>query len=175
QHMTGYTQTLYALPPRGRRMLDVTLPARFLLPSLGAVVFAVTLCQVLFLSQGAQALFRDSDTGWHVRNGEAILQNFALPRVDHFSYTREGQRWFYALPVVACVWANVHGSFLLGPAMLFTYVIGEWFTNFAVNVSTNELGTPSRIPLLDKGGVAAPSIKMFRRHLIWRGRGGSFK
>ena len=269
--MTGYTQTLYALPPRGRRMLDVTLPARFLLPSLGAVVFAVTLCQVLFLSQGAQALFRDSDTGWHVRNGEAILQNFALPRVDHFSYTREGQQWFawewlsdaafggayrvaglagvallaalaialtawgvarlslslggnlfftaaavvvllgttgihwlarphvfswllalmflsiaeharrgrtrwlYALPVVACVWANVHGSFLLGPAMLFTYVIGEWFTNFAVNVSTNELGTPSRIPLLGKGGVAAPSIKMFRRHLIWRGRGGSFK
>ena len=259
--MTGYTQTLYALPPRGRRMLDVTLPARFLLPSLGAVVFAVTLCQVLFLSQGAQALFRDSDTGWHVRNGEAILQNFALPRVDHFSYTREGQQWFawewlsdaafggayriaglagvallaalaialtawgvarlslslggnlfftaaavvvllgttgihwlarphvfswllalmflsiaeharrgrtrwlYALPVVACVWANVHGSFLLGPAMLFTYVIGEWFTNFAVNVSTNELGTPRRIPLLDKGGVAAPS-EVASQHLL---------
>src|SRR5262249_44748438 len=92
--MTGYTQTIYAVPPRGRPMPDVTSPLRFFLPSVGAVVFAVTLCQVLFLSQGAQALFRDSDTGWHVRNGEAILENFRLPRVDHFSYTRGGQQWF---------------------------------------------------------------------------------
>src|SRR5438093_11184548 len=30
------------------------------------------------------------------------------------------------------------------------------------------------IPLLGKGGVAAPSRKMVRRHLIGRGRGGSF-
>src|SRR5256712_13451238 len=30
-------------------------------------------------------------------------------------------------------------------------------------------------PLLGKGGVAAPSRKMARRHLVWRGRGGSFK
>src|SRR5262249_37613450 len=38
-----------------------------------------------------------------------------------------------------------------------------------------ELGIRSQSPLLGKGGVAAPSIKMSRRHLIWRGRGGSFK
>src|SRR5262249_14327445 len=31
----------------------------------------------------------------------------------------------------------------------------------------------ARIPLLGKGGVAAPPIKMSRRHLTWRGRGGS--
>src|SRR5437870_6730431 len=29
--------------------------------------------------------------------------------------------------------------------------------------------------LLGKGGVAAPSRKMARRHLVWRGRGGSSK
>src|SRR5262249_10495748 len=92
--MTGYMQTIYALPARGRPTPDVTSPLRFVLPSFGAMVFAVTLCQVLFLSQGAQALFRDSDTGWHVRNGEAILERFAIPRVDHFSYTRDGHQWF---------------------------------------------------------------------------------
>src|SRR2546428_1251922 len=33
----------------------------------------------------------------------------------------------------------------------------------------------AKTPLLGKGGVDAPSRKMLRRHLIWRGRGGSFK
>src|SRR5262249_51833482 len=31
------------------------------------------------------------------------------------------KRFLYALPVVACLWANMHGSFLLGPAILFMY------------------------------------------------------
>src|SRR5262249_7427657 len=51
--------------------------------------------QVLFLSQGTSGLFRDSDTGWHIRNGEAILaSNNTPPVVDPFSYTRSGARWF---------------------------------------------------------------------------------
>src|SRR6266702_2765664 len=33
----------------------------------------------------------------------------------------------------------------------------------------------AKTPLLGEGGVAAPSRKMARRHLVWRGRGGSFK
>src|SRR5438876_679137 len=33
----------------------------------------------------------------------------------------------------------------------------------------------AKTPLLGKGGVAAPSRKMARRHLVWRGRGGSSK
>ena len=28
--------------------------------------------------------------------------------------------------LLAAVWANIHGSFLLGPAILFIYAIGEW-------------------------------------------------
>lgn len=195
--------------------------AAMLLPSFGSVVFAVSLCQVLFLSGGPQTLFRDSDTGWHVRNGEAILDNGAVPRVDGFSYTREGRQWLawewlsdallgathrtaglpgvallaalaialtawgtarfslslgcdfmgtaaaivlllvttsihwlarphvfswlvallflsivererqrstrgvYALPLLSCLWANIHASFLLGPLILFAYAAGE--------------------------------------------------
>ena len=33
----------------------------------------------------------------------------------------------------------------------------------------------AKTPLLGKGGVAAPSRKMARGHLVWRGRGGSSK
>jgi len=221
--MSSYSQVVYAHPSRVGPRAEVNLAAALLLPSFGVVVFAVTLAQVLFLSNGVQGLFRDSDTGWHVRNGEAILQTFRLPRVDHYSYTREGQAWFawewlsdvvfgsayrfaglpgvalvsglavaltawgvaslsvsfggnlfltagaivvllgttsihwlarphvfswlfallvlaiaeherrapnraiYALPIVACLWANMHGSFLLGPAILLIYAIGNWF------------------------------------------------
>src|SRR5437879_12978911 len=32
-----------------------------------------------------------------------------------------------------------------------------------------------KFPSLAQGGVAAPSRKMARRHLVWRGRGGSSK
>src|SRR6266581_818030 len=91
--MRNYSQAISvfdAAPPSRR---EVAWLASLLLPSFGAVVFAVTLLQVLFLSQGGQGLFRDSDTGWHIRNGEAIVQNSTPPRVDSFSYTREGRPW----------------------------------------------------------------------------------
>ena len=220
--MSGYTQTLGALPLPARSAVAVNRSAAVLLPSFGVVVFAVTLLEVLFLSQGAQALFRDSDTGWHIRTGESMLQDLRLPRTDTFSYTRNGQEWFawewlpdvafgavhqlaglpgvaalaaiviastawgvarlalslganlfltagavivllgttsihwlarphvfswlfalifvavaelerrgrsralYLLPVLACLWANTHGSFFLGPLILLTYSAGEW-------------------------------------------------
>src|SRR5262249_18944091 len=35
-------------------------------------------------------------------------------------------RGLYLLPLVAVLWANLHGSFLLGPAILFIYAIGAF-------------------------------------------------
>src|SRR5213594_685335 len=225
--MSDYSKAIWSLDsvsrsrPEPAEAAEVTSRAALLLPSFGAVVFAVTLLQVLFLAQGAQSLFRDSDTGWHVRNGEAILTTAAVPQADRFSYTRDGSPWFawewlsdaifgavhrfaglpgvamiaalaiavtvsgaaylagsmggnlfftavatvlllgttsmhwlarphvfswilalvflgvaererrgtagrvlYLLPLVAVLWANLHGSFLLGPAILFIYAIG---------------------------------------------------
>jgi hypothetical protein len=224
--MSGYPQVIRAVN------LQVDSLVSALLPGFCTIVFAVALLNVVVLSQGAQGLLRDSDTGWHVLNGETILANGTLPRVDNFSYTRAGQPWFawewmsdvllggahriaglsgvallagftialtawgaarlsvslggnlfftaaamvvliqttsihwlarphvfswllalvfvacaehkrflYALPVVACLWANMHGSFLLGPAILFLYAIG--FAVAAVYEGVNKL-EPSR-------------------------------
>src|SRR5437016_10929870 len=86
--MSDYSKAIWSLDsvsrsrPEPAEAAEVTSRASLLVPSFGAVVFAVTLLQVLFLAQGAQSLFRDSDTGWHVRNGEAILTTAAVPQVD---------------------------------------------------------------------------------------------
>ncbi len=37
----------------------------------------------------------DSDTWWHLRTGQWILEHRALPEVDRFSLTRNGQPWYY--------------------------------------------------------------------------------
>src|SRR5438876_1612367 len=58
------------------------------------VAACVTLFYCLFLFQGYQKLFRDSDAGWHIRNGEAIVATGTLPHTDPYSFTRQGQPWF---------------------------------------------------------------------------------
>jgi len=231
--MNGYSQAISVLSSRlsGRQIetsqtqpTEVSLLAVWLLPNFLTAVLVVTLLQVLFLSAGSPRLFHDSDTGWHVRNGESIVANASVPSKDDFSYTRAGEAWFswewlsdvalgtlhrlaglpaialtaavviaftavgsaqlalslggnlfltagatvvllgvtsmhwlarphlfswilalvflsvaeherrqptrtlYALPVVSILWTNMHGSFLLGPTILFVYALGEWVT-----------------------------------------------
>jgi hypothetical protein len=67
---------------------------RWCVPDLAFATACVTLFYCLFLFQGYQTLFRDSDAGWHIRNGEAILATGTLPRTDPYSFTRGGQPWF---------------------------------------------------------------------------------
>jgi hypothetical protein len=63
-------------------------------PDLALVAAAVTLFYGLFLFQGYTQLFRDSDAGWHLRIGEAILVSGEFPRTDPYSFSRAGQPWF---------------------------------------------------------------------------------
>jgi hypothetical protein len=219
--MSSYSQTFDLHQPAFVPRFKVSSLARAIVPSLGAVVFAVALVHILFLSAGTRTLFRDSDTGWHIRNGEAILAARSVPRTDSFSYTSAGAPWFswewgsdlivgtahrlagpagvaflaalvialvawgaarlalslggnllltavasglllgstsihwlarphifswlialgflaiaeherrkpgkaiYWLPALACLWANLHGSFPLGPGILFLYAAGD--------------------------------------------------
>ena len=67
---------------------------RYLLPDLALAASLITLFYCLFLFEGYQKLFRDSDAGWHIRTGESILATGTLPRVDPYSFTRAGQPWF---------------------------------------------------------------------------------
>src|SRR5438046_7550147 len=95
--VNGYSQVIHSLesPPRSTaERAGINSLALWLLPNFVGVVFTVTMLQVLFLSAGVLRLFHDSDTGWHVRNGEAILSTAAVPRADGCSYTSGGAPWF---------------------------------------------------------------------------------
>lgn len=52
-----------------------------------------TLFYALFLFDAPRKLFRDSDTGWHIRSGETIIQTGKLPRTDPYSWSRQGSEW----------------------------------------------------------------------------------
>lgn len=64
---------------------------RWLMPSLRSYCVLVVL--VLMVASSWRFL-GDSDTGWHIRTGEWILQTHTVPRHDLFSYTMEGREWF---------------------------------------------------------------------------------
>jgi hypothetical protein len=67
---------------------------RWWVPDLALFVSLVTLVFCLFLFDGFTQLFRDSDSGWHIRTGETILHSGALPRKDPYSLLRSGSTWF---------------------------------------------------------------------------------
>jgi hypothetical protein len=102
---------------------------RWLWPDLALVAACVTLLYCLFLFQGYRKLFRDSDAGWHIRAGEAILSTGDLPRTDPYSFTRAGEPWFaweWAADIAA---GAVHRSAgLSGVALFYAAAIaaGVW-------------------------------------------------
>jgi hypothetical protein len=64
------------------------------LPDMATLMAVLTLVFCLFVFKGGTKLFRDSDTGWHIRTGERILTMHALPRTDPYSFSRPGASWF---------------------------------------------------------------------------------
>ena len=100
-----------------------------MLPDVALVVACVTLFYCLFLFQGYRQLFRDSDAGWHIRNGETILRTLQLPRTDPYSFTRQGAPWFaweWAADAAAGAAHRVGG--LGGVALFYAVAIaaGAW-------------------------------------------------
>jgi hypothetical protein len=66
---------------------------QFLIPSVADSLFVAVL---LGLSCGAlgRLLLRDAGIGWHIRNGQLMLQTHSITRVDSFSATTSGQPWY---------------------------------------------------------------------------------
>lgn len=65
-----------------------------MLPNLASMLALATLVYCLFVFGAGEQFFRDSDTGWHIRNGEWILAHHALPTSDPYSFSKAGEPWF---------------------------------------------------------------------------------
>lgn len=77
-------------------------------------------------------LFRDSDTGWHIRNGESILATGRLETTDPYSFSRPGKQWFaWEWASDVAMGAAHRAGGLSGVALLFAAAIGAsawaWF------------------------------------------------
>src|ERR1700678_1788329 len=72
---------------------DASRWLRLLMPSVSDLLFAALL---LGFSCGAlgRLLLRDGGTGWHIRNGQLMLQTHSITRVDPFSTTMSGHPWY---------------------------------------------------------------------------------
>lgn len=67
-------------------------PVRWLLPSIADLIF-LALLGVLVFTPLSVRLLGDAGIGWHIRTGQQILISHAIPRVDSFSSTMQGQPW----------------------------------------------------------------------------------
>jgi hypothetical protein len=77
--------------PRTMSNKRVGAIARWLLPSIGSFCLLLVLYLLIFNSW---RFLLDSDTGWHIRTGELVLQTRSVPRQDPFSHTMDGREWF---------------------------------------------------------------------------------
>lgn len=86
----------------------------------------------LFVYDGWRQLFRDSDAGWHIRNGERIAAGGSIAVGDPYSFSMAGQQWFAWEWLADVVMGLVHrGMGLPGVALLYAALIGGctylWF------------------------------------------------
>jgi len=98
------------------------LKQNFFLPSLGDMLF---LSIFLFLSFGkGSSLLGDCDTGYHIRAGEWILSNLAVPHQDMFSFLTPPLPWTAHEWLSEVIMALVHHAFgLTGLVILFAGIL----------------------------------------------------
>ncbi len=103
----------------------------WLFPSVTDLIFIALLAS---LSYGlfSSRLLGDADIGWHIRNGQLILQSHSITRVDPFSASMQGHPWYdwewlYDVSIAAVYqWAGLNGVVWV-TALLIAFVFAMTF------------------------------------------------
>jgi len=113
-----------------------------LTPSLLDIIFAALLTWLALFtifSDGTAGLLIDSNTGYHIRTGDYILQHGSIPHGDVFSFSKSGEPWY--------AW--------------------EWLSGVLFSIVYSQSGMKGLILL--SGAVIAISNIILLRHMVWRG------
>ena len=98
---------------------------KWLIPDIALVLSAITMLYCLISFGGMQQLFRDSDTGWHIRNGERVLATGQVPQTEPYSFSKPGLAWFAWEWLADCTMAKAHRwDGLRGVFFLYLAVLG---------------------------------------------------
>lgn len=121
---------------------------RWLIPDVAFILSVIAMVYCLFFFNGMQILFRDADTGWHIRNGEHVLATGAVPFTEPYSWSKPGEAWFAWEWLADCIMAKAHlwdgprGVFFLYLVVLglvswlwyqLVWLQGTWFLAGAVS------------------------------------------
>ncbi len=111
------------------------------LPRIPELLFAAVLIWLFATGQGWSVMLADGDTGWHIRNGERIIDTRAVPRADPFAFGSREHPWFS--------W--------------------EWLSDvlFAALFRAGGL----RAVTVFCGIIIAASVSILLRHMLWRSVG----
>lgn len=98
---------------------------KWLIPDIALVLAAITMLYCLISFGGMQQFFRDSDSGWHIRNGERVLASGQVPQTDPFSFSKPNGAWFAWEWLADCTMAKAHEwDGLRGVFLLYLGVLG---------------------------------------------------
>jgi hypothetical protein len=120
---------LHLTPPKTESQSNTATPSggssrwlHFLIPSVSDLLFIALL---FGLSCGAMGriLLRDAGTGWHIRNGQLMLQTHSITRVDPFSATMSGQPWYAWEWLYDLLIAAIHHVFGLNGVVFYTAAV----------------------------------------------------
>lgn len=104
------------------------LGLRLLMPSLRDMIFFSIFYTLTFGAWGMD-LLKDADTGWHIRNGQHIINTLSVPHTDYFSYTMYGKPWFAWEWLYDVIVGGIHKWMgLNGVVILTALVISATFT-----------------------------------------------
>lgn len=157
-NMTGSQESDEA--PSGSKTANVVV--RFLIPSVADLIFIILL---VTLTCGAMAsrLLDDAGIGWHIRNGQQILQTHAVTRTDPFSVSTNGKAWYAWEWLYDLLIAAIHARLGLNGVVFFTAVLVAATFALALRVALTSGGSlPVTVALLVLA-ISASSIHFFAR------------
>jgi hypothetical protein len=105
---------------------------RWLTPDISLVLSLIVMLYCLTSFDGMRTLFRDSDSGWHIINGQRVMATGMAPQAEPFSFSKPGGAWFAWEWLADVVMAWAHGwDGMRGVFFLYLFTLGAvtwlWF------------------------------------------------